>query len=124
LYVYKCAVAIQKLQDKNFILNLAMQRIPSTYLIPDYVAADYPGCRPSKSDITWLFYICGVIHIAFISPKHHHLTINAVPFKVISFGHYTVNPAIIPPFEVFCEVHCLKIRECLFDSLMIWLQSL
>jgi hypothetical protein len=80
LYVYKCAAAIQKLQEKNFILNLAMQRIPSAYWIPDYVATDYPGCRPSKFDIMWLFYICAVIHIAFISPKHHHLPINAVPF--------------------------------------------
>ena len=41
-----------------------MQRIPSTYLIPDYVAADYPGCRPYKSDIIWVFYVCGVINIA------------------------------------------------------------
>jgi len=114
LYVYKCAAAIQKLQEKNFILNLGMQRIPSAYWIPDYVAADYPGCRPSKSDIIWLlFYICGAIHIAFISPKHHHLPINAVPFKVIPFGHYTVSPAIILPFEAFCEVHCLKLWECL-----------
>lgn len=81
--------------------------------MPDYVAADYPGCRPSESDIIWLFYICGVTHIAFISPKNHHLPINAVPFRVISFGHYTVSPAIIPPFEAFCEVQCLKLRECL-----------
>jgi len=48
-----------------------------------------------------------------ISPKHHYLPNNFVSFKVISFGHYTVSPATIPPFEAFCEVHCLKLRESL-----------
>ena len=92
-----------------------MQRIPSTHLIPDYVDAVYPSCRLSMSDIcNWLFYICGAIQIAFISPHHNHLPINAVPFKVVSFGHYTVIPAIIQSFEAFCEVYCLKIREYLF----------
>lgn len=42
-----------------------------------------------------------------------YILMNLVPFSVVFLGLNTVSPVIVPPFEAFCEVDCLKCGKCI-----------
>jgi hypothetical protein len=48
----------------------------------------------------------------FLPKNNAYILVSDVPFKIASLGMYTVNPAIVPEREAFCEVHYLKLGKC------------
>jgi hypothetical protein len=60
---------------------------------------------------TWCEYVGSGLNL-FLHNNRSCLLVSVVPFKVVCLGPYSASTVILPQFEAFHEVHCLKLGTC------------